>query len=187
MTRGDCPALFGSVSHLANPGTTPPVLVKPRPGGPECAVRKFLQRPKAFGNSAVRASLSTSVHQRELCHVLGTRPEHLRARTHELHRRAESLVDLSSLDTLARYRALLSLLLGFHRPLERRLARVDLGAVGLDLRARLKAPPSKRIFAISASIPGRSRPAAICRRCPRSRRRSAASTSSKARRSEGRC
>ncbi len=34
----------------------------------------------------------------------------------------------------------LSLLLGFHRPLERRLARVDLGAVGLDLHARLKAP-----------------------------------------------
>jgi heme oxygenase (biliverdin-IX-beta and delta-forming) len=59
--------------------------------------------------------------------------EHLRARTHELHQRAEGLVDLPSLHTLARYRALLSVLLGFHRPLEQRLARLDLGAVGLGL------------------------------------------------------
>lgn len=66
--------------------------------------------------------------------------EHLRARTHELHQRAEELFDLPSLRTLDRYRARLSLLLGFHRPLERRLARVDLGAVGLDLGARLRTP-----------------------------------------------
>lgn len=70
----------------------------------------------------------------------GSTLAHVRARTRELHERAEALVDLSTLCTAERYRTLLSLFLGFHGPLERRLARVDLRAVGLDLDARLKAP-----------------------------------------------
>jgi heme oxygenase (biliverdin-IX-beta and delta-forming) len=62
-----------------------------------------------------------------------------RAQTRELHERAEALVDLSRLRTVERYQTLLSRLLGFHGPLERRLAHVDLGVVGLDLDARRKA------------------------------------------------
>ena len=69
---------------------------------------------------------------------------HLRARTRELHQRAESLLDLPALRTLDRYRSLLSILLGFHRPLEQRLARVDLGPVGVNLHERLKTPLLER-------------------------------------------
>ncbi|MFS8071669.1 MAG: biliverdin-producing heme oxygenase [Byssovorax sp.] len=69
----------------------------------------------------------------------GSTLAHIRGRTRELHERAEALIDLPTLRTVERYRTLLSLLLGFHAPLERRLAHVDLHAVGLDLDARLKA------------------------------------------------
>ena len=71
---------------------------------------------------------------------------HIRSRTRELHERAEALIDLPTLRTVERYRTLLSLLLGFHAPLERRLAHVDLHAVGLDLDARLKALFSPPLF-----------------------------------------
>jgi heme oxygenase (biliverdin-IX-beta and delta-forming) len=69
----------------------------------------------------------------------GSTLAHVRARTRELHERAEALIDLPTLCTVERYRTLLSRLLGFHGPLERRLAHVDLRPVGLDLDARLKA------------------------------------------------
>lgn len=64
---------------------------------------------------------------------------HVRAHTRALHERAEALVDLETLRTVERYQTLLSRLLGFHAPLERRLAQVDLGVVGLDLDPRRKA------------------------------------------------
>lgn len=82
---------------------------------------------------------------------------HLRVRTRELHQRAESLLDLPALRTLDRYCSLLSILLGFHRPLEQRLAGLDLGAVGVNLHERLKTPLLERdlrCFSVDpASVP----------------------------------
>lgn len=82
---------------------------------------------------------------------------HLRVQTRELHQGAESLLDLPTLRTLERYRSLLSILLGFHRPLEQRLARLDLGAVGVNLHERLKTPLLERdlrCFSVDlASVP----------------------------------